>query len=75
MCVDFNGRNVIVQSVTRGDKFAFDVEPEDMPAGLNHIVFMNASPNLGDDKAYYFGFDAIVLEPIRPSAGTFLFMR
>ena len=46
-----------------------------MPAGLNHIVFMNAAPNLGDNKAYYFGFDAIVLEPIRPSAGTFLFLR
>ena len=75
MRVDFNGRNMIEQSVTRGDKFAFEVEPEDMPAGLNHIVFMNAAPNLGDNKAYYFGFDAIVLEPIRPSAGTFLFLR
>ena len=75
MRVDFNGRNVIVQSVTRGDKFAFEVEPEDMPAGLNHIVFMNASPNLGDNKAYYFGFDAIVLEPIRPTDATFLFVR
>lgn len=75
MRVDFNGRNVIVQNVTRGDKFAFEVEPEDMPAGLNHIVFMNASPNLGDNKAYYFGFDAIILEPIRPVDGTILILR
>ena len=75
MRVDFNGRNVIEQSVMRGDKFAFEVEPEDMPAGLNHIVFMNASPNLGDNKAYYFGFDAIVLEPIRPADGSILFLR
>ena len=75
MRVDFNGRNVIAQSVTRGDKFAFEVEPEDMPAGLNHIVFMNASPNLGDNKAYYFGFDAIILEPIRPVDGTILIIR
>ena len=75
MRVDFNGRNMIEQSVTRGDKFAFEVEPEDMPAGLNHIVFMNASPNLGDNKAYYFGFDAIVLEPIRPADGSILFLR
>ena len=75
MRVDFNGRNVIAQSVTRGDKFAFEVEPEDMPAGLNHIVFMNASPNLGDNNAYYFGFDAIILEPIRPTDGTIFFVR
>ena len=75
MRVDFNGRNVIVQSVIRGDRFAFEVEPEDMPAGLNHIVFMNASPNLGDNKAYYFGFDAIILEPIRPTDGTIFFVR
>ena len=75
MRVDFNGRNVIVQNVTRGDKFAFEVEPEDMPAGINHIVFMNASPNLGDNKAYYFGFDAIILEPIRPTDGTIFFVR
>lgn len=75
MRVDFNGRNMIAQSVTRGDKFAFEVEPEDMPAGLNRITIMNATPNLGDDKAYYFGFDAIILEPIRPTDGTILFVR
>ena len=36
---------------------------------------MNASPNLGDNNAYYFGFDAIILEPIRPVDATFLLVR
>ena len=51
-------------------------------AAVTHIVgakdlnvATNASPNLGDNKAYYFGFDAIVLEPIRPTDATFLFVR
>ena len=71
----FHRSGATAGDVTRGDKFAFEVEPEDMPAGLNHIVFMNASPNLGDNKAYYFGFDAIILEPIRPTDGTIFFLR
>ena len=75
MRVDVNGRNVIAQSVKKGDRYEVELEPEDLPAGLNHIVFMNASPNLGDNKAYYFGFDAIILEPIRPTDGTIFFVR
>ena len=49
------------------------VEPEELPAGLNHLVFMNAAPDLGG--AYYYGFDAIILEPIRPVDATMLFVR
>ena len=73
-----NDRHMMLDAKGRcksDDKFACEVEPEDMPAGLNHIVFMNASPNLGDNKAYYFGFDAIILEPIRPTDATFLLVR
>ena len=73
MRVDFNGRNMLAQNVKRGDKFSFELEPEELPAGLNHLVFMNAAPDLG--SGYYFGFDAIVLEPIRPTDATFLFVR
>lgn len=73
MRVDFNGRNMLAQNVKRGDAFSFEVEAEDMPAGLNRITFMNAAPDLGG--SYYFGFDAIVLEPIRPADGTMLFLR
>ena len=48
-------------------------KPEDVLAGLNRITFMNAAPDLGSN--YYYGFDAIILEPIRPVAGTFLILR
>ena len=73
MRVDLNGRNMLVQNVKKGDRFAFELEPEELPAGLNHLVFMNAAPDLGG--TYYFGFDAIILEPIRPVDGTFLIIR
>ena len=73
MRVDFNGRNMLAQSVKRGDRFAFEIDAEDMPAGLNRITFMNATPDIGG--TYYFGFDAIILEPIRPASGTFLLLR
>ena len=73
MRVDFNGRNMLAQNVKRGDKFSFELEPEELPAGLNHLVFMNTAPDLGGN--YYFGFDAIILEPIRPVDGTILIIR
>ena len=73
MRVDFNGRNMLAQSVKRGDRFAFEIDAEDMPAGLNRLTFMNATPDIGG--TYYFGFDAIILEPIRPASGTFLLLR
>ena len=34
---------------------------------------MNAAPDLGGN--YYIGFNAIILEPIRPADGTMLIMR
>ncbi len=73
MRVDLNGRNRLAQNVKRGDAFSFEVEAEDLSTGLNRLTFMNAAPDLGG--TYYFGIDAIVLEPIRPADGTFLFMR
>ena len=73
MRVDLNGRNMLAQNVKKGDKFSFELEPEELPAGLNRLVFMNTAPDLGGN--YYFGFDAIILEPIRPADGTILIMR
>ena len=64
---------MLAQNVKKGDKFSFELEPEELPAGLNHLVFMNAAPDLGG--AYYYGFDAIILEPIRPVDATMLFVR
>ena len=71
--VDLNGRNVFAQDVMTGKNYPIELEPEDLPAGQNLIKLMNAAPDLGSN--YYIGFNAIILEPIRPVDGTILFLH
>ena len=71
--VDLNGRNVFAQDVKTGNNYPIELEAEDIPAGQNLIKLMNAAPDLGSN--YYIGFNAIVLEPIRPADGSILFLR
>ena len=71
--VDLNGRNVFAQNVKAGNNYPIELEPDDLPAGQNLIKLMNASPDLGGN--YYIGFNAIILEPIRPTDGTILFLH
>ena len=72
MNVDLNGMQKLSTTVASYTEYSFLIDPEELPEGDNVFNFQNTSGNTG---SHYIMLDMMSLEPLRPSDGTFMFVR